>query len=153
MPGIQMSVTGLKQLTDKLRNNMPKARQAVKAELYQFSEEVMTDSLEVVPWLTGTLAGTGKVQSPVEDGNVITVTMGYGDEAVGYALYVHEELDPSSGHAVSLNWSWAKAAAKGNSIHWTRPGSGPKFLENPLKAKQDQLPGRLKTVLMSALKS
>jgi hypothetical protein len=137
MPGIQMSVTGLKQLTDKLRSNMPKARQAVKAELYQFSEEVMTDSLEVVPWLTGTLAGTGKVQSPVEDGNVITVTMGYGDEAIGYALYVHEEMNSPSG----------------NAINWTRPGSGPKFLSTPLQAKQDQLPGRLKTVLMSALKS
>src|ERR1035441_109186 len=137
MPGIQMSVTGLKQLTDKLLSNMPKARQAVKAELYQFSEEVMKDSLEVVPWLTGTLAGTGKVQSPVEDGNVITVTMGYGDEAVGYALYVHEEMN----------------SPKGNPINWTRPNSGPKFLENPLKAKQDQLPGRLKTVLTAALKS
>jgi hypothetical protein len=123
----------------------------VAKELYQFAEEVMKDSKEVVPVLTGALMNTGKVQPPKDENGMISVTLGYGDEAVGYALYVHEALEGA--RAPNPNWSWAKAAAKGHPIKWTRPGSGPKFLSRPLQAKQDQLPGRVQAGIMRALKS
>jgi hypothetical protein len=95
--------------------------------MYQFAEEVMTDSKEVVPVLTGALMNTGKVFPPVEDDSSITVELGYGDESVDYALYVHEELQSPKGHP----------------INWTRSGSGPKYLQNPFDQKSDQLAPRL----------
>jgi len=148
---INLQVKGLKQLNGKLRANMPKARQAVKVELNTFCNEVLQASLEVVPMLTGALAGSGKVMGPVETASSISYQIGYGDEAVGYALYVHEALEGP--YPINPDWSWAKAVAAGKQIQWTRPGSGPKFLENPLKAKQDQLPDRLGKVFREALKS
>ena len=150
MPGAQMSVSGLDNLSDTLRANLPEAKQAVKVELYQFCEEVMTASKEIVPVLLTALMNSGKVRSPAEDGEVISVTMGYGDEASPYALYVHEALEGP--HAIDPNWSWAKKVAKGGQIDWTRPGSGPKYLTRPLQERQDKLPGRLRDVFIPALK-
>lgn len=132
MPSFNVSISGIDDLKAKLAKNAPKARQDVKAEIYQFSEEVMADSKQVVPVRTGALMNSGKVLLPTEEGNKVSVVMGYGDESVGYALYVHEEL---------------------NSVQWTRPGSGPKYLENPLKAKQDDLPNRIAKVYKEALLS
>ncbi len=100
-----------------------KARQGIAIELYQFAEEVMAVSKEVVPVDMGNLMNTGHVELPVDSGNEISVTMGYGGPAVNYALVVHENLDPR--------------------VNWHRPGSGPKFLENPLKERQDKLPERI----------
>ena len=145
MPSFSCNIDGIEDLKAKLLVNGPKARQAVKVELYQFAEEVMTDSKAVVPVLTGALMGTGKVMPAVESGDDISVTMGYGDEAVGYALIVHEMLDERRFDSETFQML--------NPIHWTRPGSGPKFLENPLKAKQDSLPGRIGTAYKDALKS
>jgi hypothetical protein len=151
VPSFTCKIEGLQELRDKLRANAPKARHAVKKTLYQFANEVMGESLQVVPVLTGALMGTGKVQEPVEDGPTISVTMGYGDEAVGYAIYVHEALEGP--HEIDPNWNWAKAAAAGKPINYTRPGSGPKFLSNPLQAKQDKLPGLIKDAYRDALTS
>ena len=94
----------------------------------------MTDSKEVVPVLTGALMNTGKVFLPVEDATSITVDLGYGDESVDYALIVHEELQ----------------SPKGNPINWTRPGSGPKYLQNPFDAKSDQLAPRIAKAAVDA---
>ena len=121
----------------------------MKAELYQFAEEVMSDSKEVVPVDFGDLMNSGHVDLPVEDGSTIRVKMGYGNESVGYALYVHEALEGAQ--PPSPNWSWTKHAAKGLAINWTRPGSGPKYLERPLRAKQDRLPPRLLAAIKNGL--
>ena len=150
MATFNLTIGGIDKLK-KLARNAPKARQAVKAEIYQFSEEVMSDSKEIVPVRTGNLMNTGKVLLPTEQGNTVTVQMGYGDSAVGYAIYVHEALEGPN--PIDPNWSWAKKVARGGQIDWTRPGSGPKYLERPLKAKQDQLPGRVGDAYRNALKS
>src|SRR5205085_3668066 len=121
---ITLKVNGIEKLTEKLKQAAgPAVRKEVAGELYRFAEEVMAASKEIVPVDTGALMNTGKVLLPEETGDMISVTPGYGDEAVGYALYVHENLSPT--------------------VNWTRPGSGPKYLENPVKDKQDELPGRL----------
>jgi len=121
---ITLKVNGIEKLTEKLKQAAgPAVRKEVAGELYRFAEEVMAASKEIVPVDTGALMNTGKVLLPEETGDMISVTLGYGDEAVGYALYVHENLSPT--------------------VNWTRPGSGPKYLENPVKDKQDELPGRL----------
>jgi hypothetical protein len=71
------------KLTDRLKAAIPAMHAEVAKELYQFAEEVMKDSKEVVPVLTGALMNTGKVQPPKDENGMISVTLGYGDEAVG----------------------------------------------------------------------
>ena len=151
MPTFSCKIEGIDKLKEKLIQNAPKARQAVKATLYQFANEVMTESLNRVPVLTGALMGTGKVQEPEEDGSSVSIKLGYGDESVGYAIYVHEALEGA--HPPSPDWSWTKKVAAGGQIDWTRPGSGPKFLEGPLHEKQDKLPGMIGDAYREALKS
>lgn len=128
---ISLSVKGIDKLKERLAASGP-VRKSVASELFIFAEEVMAASKEVVPVDTGALMATGHVELPVEDGDVVTVTLGYGDTAVGYALYVHEDMSPTT--------------------KWTRPGSGPKFLENPLKERLDSLPGRLLDAYKRGLK-
>lgn len=131
-----MKIDGLELFLDKFSDRLLRdAKQEVSKELYQFGEEIMADSKAVVPVDTGALIATGKVTLPVEDGSgVIEVTAGYGDESTDYALYVHEELQ----------------APSGGPIKYTRPGSGPKYLENPAMARAPELPGRVRDALMRA---
>ncbi len=151
MPDFGFEIQGLDNLIGKLRAAGPQARKDVAGVMYRFAEEVMADSKAVVPEDTGALMATGKVMPPEDDGRQITVTMGYGDESVGYALYVHEALEGA--RPPSPNWSWTKKVAAGGQIAWTRPGSGPKYLERPLRAKQDQLPGLVRDAVEEAFKN
>jgi len=149
MATIEFTVHGLQQAAQGLEGIPKKVRDSVGRELFQFAEEVMAVSKTRVPVKTGTLMNTGHVDPPVNEATSVFVTFGYGGPAAPYALYVHEALEG----AVPPNpaWSWAKAAAAGKQIQWTRPGSGPKYLENPLKEKQDELPARIKAAIHSAL--
>ena len=133
-----MHIEGLELFLDKFSDSlMQDAKREVGGALYRRGESIMSASKEVVPVLTGALMNTGQVALPVEDSGIITVTAGYGDESVGYALYVHEELD----------------APSGGPIHWTRPGSGPKYLENPATSQADLLPGDVRDALMKSFTS
>lgn len=131
---MNFKIDGLEDLIQKLKTGKQRFRENAAKEMYQFAEEVMTDSKEVVPVKTGALMNTGKVFPPVEDATSITVDLGYGDESVDYALIVHEELQ----------------SPKGNPINWTRPGSGPKYLQNPFDAKSDQLAPRIAKAAVDA---
>jgi hypothetical protein len=113
--------------------DMGKVRTAAKQGLYLFAEEVMAASKEVCPVDTSALMNSGHVGRHTPPGVTpefaydteegVAIDLGYGSEAVGYAVYVHENLDPV--------------------VAWSKPGSGPKFLENPLKDRQSELPGRI----------
>ncbi len=130
-----MIIEGIDDLIGRLKGKvLADAKQNVSAELYQFGEEIMAESKAIVPVDTGALMNTGKVTLPVEKGDVIEVTAGYGDESTDYALYVHEELQ----------------APSGGPIKYTRPGSGPKYLERPALAKASELPERVKRGIMKA---
>lgn len=131
-----MVIQGLELFLDKFSDRLMKdAKANVSAALYQRGEKIMAASKEVVPVDTGALMNTGQVTLPTEDGSgVIEVTVGYGDESTPYALYVHEELQ----------------APSGGPINWTRPGSGPKYLENPARDQFDQVPGDIRDALMKA---
>jgi len=120
------------KLSVKDRKVLPLIKQAIGRELYRFGEEVMTASKQVVPVKTGALMNTGKVEFPVESGKEISLTLGYGSESVGYAVYVHENL---------------------NAVNWTRPGSGPKYLEAPLHERQDKLGERIAQAIEAAIKA
>lgn len=120
------------KLNEKLRAAMPAARLEVKKEMYQFANEVLGVSLERVPMDTGALANSGRVEPPTDNGNEISVKLGYGGVAVNYAWHVHENMNPN--------------------VRWSRPGSGPKYLEGPLKEVQDTFPGRIKDAVARGFK-
>ena len=129
---------GKKNFADPLLKKRLAIINELERELYLFAEEVMTESKMRVPVDTGALMNTGKVLPPEyhaggKGKDEISIQMGYGDESVKYALYVHENLDPH--------------------VKWTRPGSGPKYLENPLKEKQDELPDRLADAIRRGLEA
>ena len=133
-------IDGLKELAERLASALhERVIPAVTQELSAFAEEVMADSKQIVPVSPqgGNLLTSGHVDAPVTEGSVVTVALGYGGPAAPYALYVHEALEGP--HEINPNWSWAK---KGH-IDWTRPGSGPKYLERPYDAKKESLPERL----------
>ena len=73
-------------------------------ELYREATGIMESSRGLVPVDTGALRSSGYVKPPEQEGNRITVYLGYGGPAAqinpksgqstdGYALYVHENLD------------------------------------------------------------
>jgi hypothetical protein len=117
MANLRFEITGLDDLKSKIQNAANELPRNAGAALYQFAEDVMSVSKdERVPVDTGRLMNSGYVALPQQEGNVISVTMGYGTD---YALKVHEDMDAH--------------------VHWKRPGSGPKFLENPLKESEANL--------------
>jgi hypothetical protein len=128
MANFQFSFDGLEAMRQKIQQAASNLPVNAGAALYQFGEEVMAVSKERVPVDTGRLMNTGYVALPVQDGNVISVVLGYDTD---YALQVHEDLDPRT--------------------HWKRPGSGPKFLENPLKEAEGQMAGELGGAIQTTL--
>jgi len=105
-----LTITGDKELIRKLKALGPKALSVAATSLYQSAEEIMTDSKEnYVPVLTGALRSSGKVLPPAMEGNQVTVVLGYGDEAVNYAVHVHE--NPDAYHPVG-QWKYLSVPAE-----------------------------------------
>lgn len=83
-------------ITKKIKSNgFKQIRGAIvedcSAALHVQAEQIMTDSKQhYVPFVTGTLKGSGTVLKPVIAGNIITVVLGYGGMADKYAAIVHE---------------------------------------------------------------
>lgn len=104
------------KVTDKSKEFAAALVDEVMRAAYQWCEDVMGESKEkYVPVNTGRLMGTGKVSEPEQQGSKIVVVMGYNTD---YAMAVHEDMSKR---------------------HWKRPGSGPKYLEKPAKARQGEL--------------
>lgn len=137
----EFQLDGLDELMSKISEAIPKIREEVGRELYQFGEDIMDESYKRVPVDTGALMSTGKVMPPTDEGDEVSVVFGYGDESVGYAYAVHEMMD-------ILPYAGARMY---QSINWTRPNSGPKYLENPFKEKIDELPDRVRDAVLRTI--
>lgn len=105
--GLDDILASVQKLPDDLVRN-------VGAAMYQGAESMMSASKETTPVDTGALINSGYVKPPEVIDGVLTVELGYGGQSVDYAATVHENLNPH--------------------VHWKRPGSGPKFLENAMTA-------------------
>lgn len=104
-----------------------KLRQAMPGAFFQEAEEIMAESKQETPVDMGNLRASGHVQLPEIEGNRVSIIFGFGgvagsgnlgetnEEAVGYAVPVHENLD--SHHNV------------GNA----------KYLENPLNRRRPNM--------------
>lgn len=86
---------------------------------------------EFCPFHLGVLRGTGLTDLPEINGNVISVTMGFGGPAAPYALAVHEHLSEASPP------SWRKAEAEGRAVEFHPTGHGPEYLKKPLLEEAD----------------
>ena len=129
-----MSIQGMDAFIAKLNQAKQAVVKGASRGMYRWAESVMTESKQIVPVDSGALMNTGKVMIPVVQGNQITVELGYGDEAVGYALIVHEMIGDSPGSHKDVKHPIAP-----HPIKWTRPGSGPKYLERPFVSKQSEV--------------
>lgn len=90
--GIRLTatVTGAEKIKQMLKRHQAKAIQALKRELYQEAEGIMSQAKEFVPVDTGTLKDSGTVRLPREEGGSIVQELGFGGAAADYAVYVHE---------------------------------------------------------------
>ena len=122
----------LQAIIDKVT---PEMENALRLE----AEQIMTRSKRsFVPHDLGTLSGTGQVNDPVVSGKSVEITLGFGGAAAPYALAIHEH--PSA----STPPSW-----EGKAIVFSPAGTGPKYLERPLKAATKDMHKRLAASLKS----
>jgi len=119
MAEFQWNVEGVEDLVNELTRRLDALTPNVGKEMYQWAEGRMSESKERVPVDTGALLNSGYVKPPEVVDGVVTVELGYGGQSVDYAATVHENMDPH--------------------VRWKRPGSGPKFLENPITEGQGEL--------------
>ena len=97
-PGISVQVTGLDKLLARLRREPRDIAQATAAALYVEAEQTIAEAKELTPVDTGALRSSGHVQVPEITDRGVTVALGFGgvagggNDGVGYAVYVHENL-------------------------------------------------------------
>lgn len=103
----------------------PQAETAIQSALYKEGLRIMAVSQGEVPVDTGNLRASGHVALPEVAGGKVSVQMGYGGSAgsqsgkVGYAVYVHEDMDAH------------------------HPTGKAKYLEDPMKAAESGFAGRI----------
>jgi len=92
MSANRTELVGGPQLTRALRKAGAAGPRLVVGALYREGEAIMTQAKQRTPVLTGALRASGQVRPPDVSGSVVEVTLGFGNSAVGYAIYVHENL-------------------------------------------------------------
>jgi len=104
-----------------------KLRAAIGQGLYDFANDVMDQSQEIVPVDTGTLHDSAVVEEPVFGLNEITVTFGY---AIGDHLYDEnpKSFQPVGSYAVDVHEITEVQHA---------PPTQAKFLEQPVFESED----------------
>jgi hypothetical protein len=135
---------GADEMRRKLQEFAQQYPRRVGTALYREAQLIMTEAKHRCPVAQdgGTLRASGMVSEPQYVDDDIIITLSFGGAAMPYAIAVHEHLSEHSPP------SWVKAEQSGHGIHWTTPGTGPKFLEGPLNealvGMLDRLATRLK---------
>jgi len=130
---IQIQVTGVDQVIANLGIISEKANQAGRVATVRAMDAIMGVSQQRCPrGVTGYLERSHFVDE-YDEGELYSVIAGYSAE---YAIYVHEMLDPTE---------------LGNPVHWTKPGSGPKFLEDPFNESSGNIPSYVANAIKDSL--
>jgi hypothetical protein len=114
-------VTGVDEVVRNLNKQIAGIKVRSKGGMYKSVLLVKGKAIKLTPVRTGNLR-----QSAYSDvflrkmGNEIVGEIGY---QAAYAPFVHEMT----------------VSRSGNPIRWTKPGTGPKFLERPLKSSTKQI--------------
>ena len=122
-----MRLTGAKKLQRRLERMGKAIPAAIKEEVKESREHLAVASARACPVDTTTLVSS-QYDVPVDGG--MGAEVGYGGEAADYMNIVHENLDPD--------------------VHWTKPGSGPKFLETPFVENRDGYARNIKNAARKA---
>lgn len=88
----EIFLEGAAELEATLRRFGAAGRAELAGALYREGEAIMTEAKSLCPVDTGALRASGQVRPPFNDGEALVVEMGFGNTAVNYALYVHEDL-------------------------------------------------------------
>ena len=89
---IAITITGIEALAAKFRALGASLPAAAGKALVQEGERIMTDAKRRTPVDTGALRASGQTAWPDVAAASVSVTLGFGNTAVKYAVYVHENL-------------------------------------------------------------
>jgi hypothetical protein len=90
----EVKIEGVEKLISQLRALNQDIPGAVGRGLYRGGQKVMAISQErYVPVDTGALRSSGHVTEPAASPSGVSITLGYGGPAAGYAIFVHENLN------------------------------------------------------------
>lgn len=112
-PQLQDTVRGLKQLG----TNAPKA---IGRAMRGWGEITRTVAVRITPKDLGALRNSIFVKQD-EDGSTQRITIGAGGGSAPYAVHVHENLK--------------------STVKWKTPGTGPKYIERPVRERMPKLDG------------
>lgn len=87
------NVEGVKRIQQTFKAMPEELRAVLGQTLFWEAQEAYLKSQELVPVDTGTLKSSGTVVGPVDEGDTLSVTIGYGGAAGEYAVFVHEDLE------------------------------------------------------------
>lgn len=113
-----VQITIKSNLTRNARKYVRDLPQVVAKTFTTTSWLVLGDAIPITPLRDGILRSTAHVKPPVIAGNQVVVEFGFGGPAAPYAFRVHELPESSN---------------------WTTPGTGPKYLEKPIRARIPKL--------------
>lgn len=122
-----MKLTGAKKFQRRLERMDKTIPTAVREEVKASREHLAIASARVCPVDETTLVSS---QYDVSTNDGMGAEVGYGGEASDYMWAVHENLDPN--------------------VHWSKPGSGPKYLETPFLENRDEYAKNIKDAAKTA---
>jgi hypothetical protein len=130
-PKLNGAMAGLAELASSSEKG---ALAAIARGMFSWGQTTRTTKIiPRTPKDVGNLRGT--ITATVNRaGNKATLSLFAGGPAAPYAVAVHEHLSESSPR------SWKKAEASGHGVHWRTPGTGPKYMENPIREDLPKLP-------------
>lgn len=99
----------MKQVLGELKNSRQLVKRAAQAAMIEAMMHIQKLADQTVPEDTGELRKSWRVPVPEIKGDTVEGSVEY---TADHALFVHEWTDPS--------------------VNWTRPGSGPKWLEQAM---------------------
>lgn len=86
-------IMGATEAASDLSRFARKSPKAMERALYKFGNEVMDESIPLVPVEEGTLRDSHMVDEPEWTGDTLGMEIGYGGAAEDYARAVHEDLE------------------------------------------------------------
>lgn len=129
-------IRGLDELMLKLQRLGPNAMRELGTALEQEAMQIVRVAKDRVPQRDGELKRSIKHHDAEISGDAVSVTISAGDNlSAPYALAIHEHLSEHS----PPSWRHLSPAQ----IDWNIPGTGRKYLENPLNEAEPSLCGNL----------
>lgn len=92
MAAIELTLTGVPDVVEKLALLQQAAPEAYAIALYQEGELLRGEAQALTPVKTGVLKASAFVNEPVAVEGAISVTVGFGGAASAYAVRQHEDL-------------------------------------------------------------